>query len=114
MKKVVATFKSLNWEKSKVENKPVYDTDKEMRVVASTKSENNFIEELTAANKAPTSLSSTEFFFDKSKTETAITNLTNSMLENESEEVKKAVIDHIMKALDGACIFWKDLSRKKK
>lgn len=114
MKKVIAKFKSLNWEKSKTENKPIYDESAEMRVVASTKSENNFVEELTAANKAPISLVSTEFFFDKLKTETAITNLTNSMLEKESEEVKKAAVDHIMKALDGACVFWKDLSRKKK
>lgn len=114
MKKVVATFKALNWERSKTENKPIYDVDTEMRVVASTKSENNFVEELTTANKAPTSVVSTEIFFDKSKTAEAIANLTKSMLEGESEEVKKAVFDHIMKALDGACVFWKDLSRKKK
>lgn len=114
MKKVIATFKTLNWEKSKAENKPVYDESTEMRIVASTKSENNFVEELTAANKAPTSLVSTEFFLDKSETLKVIVDLVLKKLENESEEVHAGVIDHIMKALDSACVFWKDLSRKKK
>ena len=47
MKKISVQFKELNWEKSKAENKPIYDIDSEVVVVASTKSENNYIDELT-------------------------------------------------------------------
>ena len=47
-------------------------------------------------------------------TATAVAEMVEKQLAKESEEVRKAVVSHIVKALDGACVFYKDMSRKSK
>lgn len=112
MKKISVQFKELNWEKSKAENKPIYDIDSEVVVVASTKSENNYIDELTKSGKVPTTKEVKEFFLDKNATRAEVIAMVNKLCDD--IEVRDMVVNHIMDALDGACVFWKDLSRKKK
>ena len=83
-------------------------------VVASTKSQNNLIEEMKEQGKNIGTVKVEEFFLDKQETAKSITDMVEKQLAKESEEVKKAVVSHILKALDGACVFYKDMSRKSK
>ena len=98
------------------DGKPVIEYKRETvyAVVASTKSQNNLIEEMKRQGQNVGTVKVEDLFLDKKATATAVAEMVENQLEKESEEVKKAVAYHILKALDGACVFYKDMSRKGK
>ena len=81
-------------------------------VVASTKSQNNLKAELADQGIAVVKVSATDLFLDKGKTDMVISELVASEISDGA--IAEQVYKHIMKALDGACVFYKDKSRKSK
>lgn len=111
MQKVKLTYKNP---KAEIENgKPVvkFDVVTENYLVASTKSFNNLIDELKKQGKVPTSAEKVDFFLDDNKVKEIIKNMVDTLV---SDEIyRKPVFEHIVKALDGACVFKKVIVRKK-
>lgn len=112
MLKVKVTVKTLDLEKTLAEKKEVYKTEIGNYLVASTKSFNNLLDDLKAANKAPSSAERTDLFLDKVATKEAITAMVDNLVKD--NDYKPLIVAHIMNALDGACVFKKPaISRKK-
>lgn len=78
---------------------------KEVHIVASTKSQNNLIDEMKREGKFANETKVVDLFLDKVNTEKAVAAFVDTI--NESDEVKSMVVSHIMKALDSACVFKK-------
>lgn len=98
------------------DGKPVVEIKKEIvsAVVASTKSQNNLIDAMKEEGENVGTVKVEELFLDRQATATAVAEMVEKQLAKESEEVRKAVVSHIVKALDGACVFYKDMTRKGK
>ena len=97
------------------DGKPAIEFKREnvLAVVASTKSQNNLIEEMKEQGQNVGTVKVQEFFLDKESTKLAITEMVTKQLEKEDEKIQKAVTSHILKALDSACVFYKEIIRKK-
>ena len=80
-------------------------------VVASTKSENNLLEELRKDIDANITYTVKDLFLDKSKVLDGVNNLVDEQIKD--VDIAKAVKEHIAKVLDGGCIFYKPIIRKK-
>lgn len=96
------------------DGKPVVEIKKEIvsAVVASTKSQNNLIEEMKEQGKNVGTVKVEEFFLDKQTTANAVAEMVAKQIKE--EEIAKAVVSHIVKALDGACVFKKPPVVRKK
>lgn len=112
MLKVKATIKTLDLEKTIAEKKEIYKTETANYLVASTKSFNNLMDDLKAANKTPSSAERADLFLDKIAAKDAITAMVETLVKD--VDYRPLVVAHIMNALDGACVFKKPaVSRKK-
>ena len=112
MLKVRATIKTLDLEKTIAEKKEVYKTETANYLVASTKSFNNLMDDLKAENKTPSSAERADLFLDKVETKKAVTAMVENLVKD--TEYKPLVVEHIMTALDGACVFKKPPVVRKK
>lgn len=96
------------------DGKPVVEFNREIvnAIVASTKSQNNLVDEMKARGQNVGTVKVEELFLDKQATATAVAEMVATQVKD--EVVAKAVVSHIVKALDGACVFKKPaVSRKK-
>lgn len=82
-----------------------YETETSNHIVASTKSYNNLIENLKQENKIPTNSEVVDLFIDKAKTVNLIKDFISKEIND--KETAEYVTNHIIKALDGACVFKK-------
>lgn len=105
MVKLNVVVTALDMEKTLAEKRPVYAERSDLAVVASTKSLNNLLDEYKAKNENVTKVERKDFFVDRNATNIAIADIVVTLVDD--IEVQKAVADHIMKALDGACLFKK-------
>lgn len=112
MIKTEVTIKTLDLEKTLAEKKEVYKTETANYLVASTKSFNNLMKDLKAENKVPSSVKTVELFLDKAEVESTIIDMVHEMVDD--SEYAALVINHIMSALDGACIFKRPPVKRKK
>ena len=112
MLKVKATTKTLDLAQTLAEKKEIYKTETASYIVASTKSFNNLIDDLKAANKTPSTMERVDLFLDKVETEKAVTAMVTNMVKD--TEYAPLVVAHIMNALDGACVFKKPPIVRKK
>lgn len=96
------------------DGKPVVEIKRETvsAVVASTKSQNNLIEEMKEQGKNVGTVKVEEFFLDKQATANAVAEMVAKQIKE--EEIARAVVSHIVKALDGACVFKKPAVVRKK
>lgn len=111
MQKVELTFKTPV--ATIKDGKPVieYQTETAMHIVASTKSKNNLLEEYQQNGKIPTSTKVQDVFLDRVKTEKAVEEIVKAQVDD--KEIVERVIDFVKKALDGACVYYKPIVRKK-
>jgi len=88
-----------------------YETASERHIVASTKSKNNLLEDLKQDNKVATTVIETEIFINKD----AITNAIAETVANEinDKEIADYITAHMIKALDGACVFKREPKKRK-
>lgn len=112
MLKVKATIRTLNLKKTLETEKEVYEEETVHFLVASTKSFNNLMDDLKAINKTPAKVEKTELFLDREETEREINGMVECLVKD--NEYKALVFDHIMNALDGACVFRKPPVIRKK
>ena len=112
MLKVKLTFRTLDLEKTIAAKKEQYKVETQNALVASTKSYNNLIDDLKAENKVATNSEITELFLDKSTTEKAITAMVAQSVADVAYQ--PLVVEHIIKALDSACVFKKPPIVRKK
>ena len=112
MIKVKATIRTLNLEKTLAEKREVYDIETADYLVASTKSFNNLMDDLKAENKTPSKVERVDLFLDKEETRKAITGTVENLVKD--IDYVPLVIEHIMTALDGACVFKKPPIVRKK
>ena len=82
-------------------------------VVASTKSQNNLLDDLRKSGKVVTETAVKDFFFDKEKVAAVISKMCIDLLPNESEAIQKATYAHIMESLNKHCIFYNPIIRNK-
>jgi hypothetical protein len=112
MIKVKATIRTLNLEKTLSEKREIYDTETANYLVASTKSFNNLMDDLKAENRLPSKVERTDLFLDKEETGKAIAGIVENLVKD--VDYVSLVIEHIMTALDGACVFKKPPIVRKK
>lgn len=112
MLKVKLMFRSLDLEKTLAEKKECYKTDTAAYLVASTKSYNNLIDDLKQENKVATNSEIKELFLDKAATRNAVAEMVSKAVTDTAYQ--PLVIEHIMKALDSACVFKKPPIVRKK
>lgn len=105
MVKVNVVVTALDMEKTLAEKRPVYAKHSDLAVVASTKSLNNLLDEYKAKNENVAKVERKDFFVDRNATVKAVAEMVVDLVDD--TDVRKAVADHIMKALDGACLFKK-------
>ena len=89
-----------------------YEVDEETHLTASTKSTNNLTEELKQQGIVPTETKVEEFFLNKDETRKIVSEMVEKL--NPKKELSEKVVSHIMKALDGACVFKKPPIVRKK
>ena len=81
-----------------------------IKVVASTKSQNNFVEELQSNGHCVISVTAKDIFLDRAKTVESFKTMVEEQFEEESEETKNGIVELCCKAFETLCIF--DKSRK--
>ena len=106
MQKLNIKIKEVDFEKKQFVDKV------ETAIVASTKSQNNLIDYLKEQGKIVASVSVEEIFLDKGKTRQAVADFVETQINDKA--VSDSVIAHIVKALDGACVFKKPPVARKK
>lgn len=111
MIKVSIEVRELNMAATIAQNRPVYDSRIDNAVVASTKSLNNLLDEYKQNNETVANVQRKDYFLDKEETEKAITEMVNKFVDDKTIVIE--TVDHIMKALDGACVFYRPIVRKK-
>lgn len=89
-----------------------YEVSEEMHLTASTKSTNNLTDEIKQQGIIPTEIKVEEFFISKDETRKVISEMVEKL--NPKKELNGNVVSHIMKALDGACVFKKPPIVRKK
>ena len=82
-------------------------------VVASTKSQNNLLDDLRKSGKVITEVVVKDFFLDKEKVANVISQMCVELLPQESEAIQKATFAHIMDSLNKHCIFYNPITRNK-
>lgn len=107
MQKLTITTKTADFKAGKFIDETI------TAVVASTKSQNNLLEELAKAGKIVGTTTVKDFYLDKEKVKTVIENTVNEQLAKETDETKKATVAHIMDSLNRHCIFYNPINRKK-
>lgn len=112
MLKVKAVIKTLDLEKTIAEKRPTYEETTETYLVASTKSFNKLMDDLKEEDRTPSTAEKSELFLDKAETKKAITAMVEELVMD--IEYQPLVIEHIMTALDGACVFKKPPVVRKK
>ena len=112
MLKVKLTFRTLDLEKTIAAKKEQYKVETQNALVASTKSYNNLIDDLKAENKVATNSEIKELFLDKSETRKAVTEFVAKAVTDTAYQ--PLVVEHIIKALDNACVFKKPPVVRKK
>lgn len=107
MKQVNLTIKKATAIMGK-DNKPEvkFVEEKQVHVVASTKSQNNLIEELSASGNIVFGVSAQDLYLDKAKTRKYIDDMVSEQIND--TVIKQAVINQIYKGLDLACVFDKN------
>lgn len=111
MLKVTLTTKTVDVNATIASKKAVFTETKETAIVASTKSYNNLVDERNASG-TPVSESKTEtLFLDKAETEKALAEFVARQVKEEA--IRPAVVEHLMQALDGACVFYRPIKRNK-
>ena len=88
-----------------------YETTELVKVVASTKSENNLTDDLKQEFDSVL-YTAKDLFLDKEKTTNAI--LTTVKEQIKDEQIQKQVIEHIKNVLEIGCLFYKPIIRNKK
>lgn len=111
MQKVTLEFKQLNLAETVKQNKPIYDTETATHIVASTKSFNNLIEDYQEQNKVPTKTTRKDIFLDRNKIEVAMQNAIAEQITDNAE--KELITKFVCKALEGICIYYNPIVRKK-
>ena len=111
MVKVTITSKSLNLSKTLEAKKEVYDTKTTTHIVASTKSYNNLLDEYKEQNKPVSRAERVDMFLDREKTEKAVEAFVGEQIVD--GELAVLVADFVKNALDGACVYYKPIIRKK-
>lgn len=89
-----------------------YKVDEETHLTASTKSTNNLVDDLKQLGTVPTETKVEDFFLNKEETYKIISEMVEKL--NPKKELNGSVVSHIMKALDGACVFKKPPIVRKK
>lgn len=112
MLKVTLTFKELDLAETLKQGKEVRKVTTSNHIVASTKSYNNLIDDLKHDNKIATESVTEDLFVDKKATEKAVTEFIATQIKE--KDTAEYVSNHIMKALDGACVFKKPPVVRKK
>ena len=80
------------------------------KVVASTKSQNNFVEELQSNGHCVISVTANDIFLDRAKTVEVFKAMIKEQCKEESEETINGILELCCKAFETTCIF--DKSRK--
>lgn len=111
MIKVSLEVRELNMTATIAQNHPVYDVRVDNAVVASTKSLNNLLDEYKQNNETVAKVNRVDYFIDKAETEKAVAEMVDKLVDDNT--VKYETVEHIMKALDGACMFYRPIVRKK-
>ena len=106
MQKLSINIKEVDFEQKKFVDKV------ETAIVASTKSQNNLIDEMKEQGKIVASVKVEEIFLDKGKTRQAVADFVLTQINDKA--VAESIISHIVKALDGACVFKKPPVARKK
>lgn len=112
MQKVVVKFRAPV---AVMENgKPVvkFDESEQTHLTASTKSTNNLIDDMKREGLVASDVIVKDFFLDKDETRKAVTELVTKI--SPEHELDGVIVNHIMKALDGACVFKKPPIVRKK
>lgn len=113
LKKITLTFKTpvpvLKDGKPDIE----YKTETEIALVASTKSENNYCETVTASGRIIAKKETTEMFLDRKETETALAEMVEKSTKITDKEDKARVLQYLIKAFDGLCVYYNHITRKK-
>lgn len=112
MLKVKLIFRTLDLEKTLTEKKECYKTETASYLVASTKSYNNLVEDLKQENKVATNSEIKELFLDKATMRNAIAEIVSKAVTDTTYQ--PLVTEHIIKALDSACVFKKPPIVRKK
>lgn len=105
MIKVKMVFSSLDLEATLKAGKEIRKELTENHIVASTKSFNNLVDDLKANGKVATKTEEIELFIDKSLTVKALAEFIGTQIKD--VETAKYIVNHCIKALDGACLFKK-------
>ena len=112
MLKVNIEVRELDMPATIAQNRPVYNVRVDNAVVASTKSLNNLLDEYKAKNETVARVNRVDYFIDKAETEKAVAEMVDKLVDDNT--VKYETVEHIMKALDGACVFYRPIIRKSK
>lgn len=111
MQKVTLTFKTP---RAVIENgNPVikYETQTQTHIVASTKSQNNLLDDMQKDGNIPTEKKVENLFLDRAKTEKAVDDFVCAQISD--VDTAKLVAAFVKNALDGACVYYKPIIRKK-
>lgn len=111
MIKVSIEVRELNMAATIAQNRPVYDSRVDNTVVASTKSLNNLLDEYKQNNETVANVKRVDYFIDKAETEKAVAEMVGKLVDDDT--IQYETVKHIMKALDGACVFYRPIIRKK-
>lgn len=112
MQKVVVKFRAPV---AVMENgKPVvkFDESEQTHLTASTKSTNNLLDDMKREGLVASDVIVKDFFLNKEETRKAVAELVGKI--SPEHELDESIIKHIMKALDGACVFKKPPIVRKK
>lgn len=111
MIKVSIEVRELNMVATIAQNRPVYDSRVDNAVVASTKSLNNLLDDYKQNNETVANVQRKDYFLDKEEVKKAVVDMVDNLVDDKAIVID--TVDHIMKALDGACVFYRPIIRKK-
>lgn len=112
MQKVKLVTKTLDLAATLNAKKEVYTSTESRHLVASTKSYNNLMEDRKREGKVATESVVTDFFLDKDKVKDVLGQYV--IQDGKAGNYADMVVDHMIKALDGACVFVKPPIVRKK
>lgn len=112
MQKVKLVTKTLDLAETLNHKKEVYKSKESKHLVASTKSYNNLIDERKREGKVATESSVIDFFLDKKEVTKLLSDYV--LADGKAGEYADMVVEHVIKALDGACVFKKPPVVRKK
>ena len=107
MLKVNAICKTADFKAGK------YIDENMQTVVASTKTLNNFVEELQESGKVVAKTTSKELYIDKTKTAQVLKDFVSKEFDKEDEQAIKDIVNHLIMGLDRVCAFYRPIKRSK-